>query len=226
MKEASKTKEIRAKDFEQRYLQGRVLDIGAGTDPVCATAVVFDQQHGDANHIDRYYGPETFDTVHSSHCLEHMQNPVAALSAWWTLVKPGGYMVIVVPDEELYEQGIWPSFFNRGHISTFRLNKADGITPVSYDIAELCKALPKAQVISAKIQDAGFNRELIFPSGQRPRRLRHPVKLAASIVKRIADFEAPIRVTFNKWLVRHGYPVDQTLGRALAQIEVIIKKER
>ena len=43
MKEASKTKEIRAKDFEQRYLQGRVLDIGAGTDPVCAMAVVFDQ---------------------------------------------------------------------------------------------------------------------------------------------------------------------------------------
>ena len=31
-----------------------------------------------------------FDFVHSSHCLEHMQDPQTALANWIRILKPGG----------------------------------------------------------------------------------------------------------------------------------------
>jgi hypothetical protein len=49
-----------------------------------------------------------------------MHDPEAALRQWWALVRPGGYLVVVVPHEDLYEQGMWPSAFNsdhKGHVS-------------------------------------------------------------------------------------------------------------
>ena len=224
MREASKSNAIRSADFAARYLNGTVLDIGAGDDPVCANATVFDQQHGDANQIDRYFLPSSFDVVHSSHSLEHMHDPVAALAKWWTLVKPRGYLILVVPDEDLYEQGVWPSFFNVDHRSSFRLGKAMGLSAVSYDIGELCRRLPQSDVISATIQDHNLDRRRILAPGTIPKRLRHPLKLVASVVKRISPARGAMSVSFGRWLVQRGYPIDQTNTIALAQIEIVVKK--
>src|SRR5579859_7890608 len=134
MDEASKTRKVRGPDFERRYLTGKVIDIGAGTDLVCTRAESFDVADGDANFITKYRAPETYDTVHSSHCLEHLYKPDEALREWWKLVKPGGYQVLVVPHEDLYEQGFWPSIFNRDHKATFRLDGSSSWSPVSFDI--------------------------------------------------------------------------------------------
>ena len=130
MDEASKTRRVRGPDFERQYLSGKVIDIGAGTDPVCPWAEIFDVAEGDANFITRYRAPETYDTVHSSHCLEHLHDPKQALRQWWQLVRPGGYLVLVVPHEDLYEQGFWPSIFNPDHKATFRLDGTASWSPV------------------------------------------------------------------------------------------------
>ena len=122
MNEASKTRAIRNSDFYSRYMNDSVIDIGCGPDLVVPHATPFDQEDGDANEILDYLKPESFSCVHSSHCLEHMRNPQKSIADWWTLVKPGGYLITVVPDEELYEQGHWPSLFNADHKSTFRLD--------------------------------------------------------------------------------------------------------
>ena len=37
--------------------------------------------------------------MYSSHCLEHMHDPVDALARWWRLVMSSGFLIIVVPDE-------------------------------------------------------------------------------------------------------------------------------
>tara|TARA_B100000929_G_scaffold194153_1_gene153930 strand:- start:869 stop:1180 length:312 start_codon:yes stop_codon:yes gene_type:complete len=103
MDEAKKTNNIRGKVFLEKYFSGKIIDIGAGEDLVCDAAERFDQDDGDANHITRYRDLDTYDTVHSSHCLEHMHDPEKALLEWWKLIKPGGYLVLVVPDEDLYE---------------------------------------------------------------------------------------------------------------------------
>ena len=96
MQEASKTNKFRPSHFASTYLSGRVLDIGAGPDLVCPHALAFDQEHGDANKIDEYFEAGSFDTVHSSHSLEHMLDPVQALHLWWSLVKSGGFLIVVV----------------------------------------------------------------------------------------------------------------------------------
>lgn len=224
MNESSKTNAIRGNHFATQYLMGKVLDIGAGNDPVCNHAIIFDQQHGDANRIDEYFEMEFFDTVHSSHCLEHMNNPEIAIQKWWSLVKPGGYLITVVPHEDLYEQGIWPSFFNDDHKSSFRFKKTMPLSPVSFDVVELHRKLPNAQIISAEVQDEYFDENLLLQEGTKPRRLRHPLKLIMSILKRATYPDSKLRYAFIKWLVKKGYPYDQTTGNALAQIQVIVRK--
>ena len=54
MKETTKTKQIRTKDFFQNFFAGKIIDIGAGNDPVVEHAEVFDLIHGDAQHILKY----------------------------------------------------------------------------------------------------------------------------------------------------------------------------
>ncbi len=46
--EASKTRAVRGKDFDETYLRGRVIDIGCGPDLIVAHAEPFDLGHGDA----------------------------------------------------------------------------------------------------------------------------------------------------------------------------------
>jgi predicted SAM-dependent methyltransferase len=42
------------------------------------------------------------ETIFSSHLLEHIINPRAALAEWWRLVKPGGHLVLYLPHADFY----------------------------------------------------------------------------------------------------------------------------
>jgi SAM-dependent methyltransferase len=225
MHEASKTNLVRTPDFSEKYLSGRVLDIGAGGDLVCGWAESFDKKDGDANAIDRYFAPKTFDSVHSSHCLEHMINPASALAGWWSILKPGGFLILVVPDEDLYEQTIWPSAFNSDHKSTFRLDKPTSWSPSSHELRSMCKDLPNSEVISAEIQDAHYDHSLRFPPGIAYRR-RKPfyIKWSLSVAKRLPIVGRQAKIFLQRKFLKHGFPVDQTLGDALAQIQIIVRK--
>src|SRR4051812_34255748 len=160
MDECRKTNALRSAEFAERFLSGRIIDIGAGRDLVAPGAEPFDVEHGDANRILDYRERESYDCVHSSHCLEHMFNPAEALAQWWGLVKPGGHLIVVVPEENLYEQGYWPSLFNPDHKASFRLGGSNSWSPVSNDIAELCAALPGGEVIAAEVQAAGYSEKV------------------------------------------------------------------
>jgi SAM-dependent methyltransferase len=39
----------------------------------------------------------SYDFVISSHCLEHLANPLKALREWRRIVRPGGYLILVLP---------------------------------------------------------------------------------------------------------------------------------
>lgn len=43
---------------------------------------------------------DSYDFVLSSHCLEHVANPLRALGEWIRVLKPGGLMVMVLPNKE------------------------------------------------------------------------------------------------------------------------------
>lgn len=223
MDEASKTRKFRGPDFNTNYLRGKVIDIGAGGDPICPWAESFDVADGDANFITRYKAPQTYDTVHSSHCLEHLYKPEEALREWWKLVKSGGYLVLVVPHEDLYEQGFWPSIFNSDHKATFRLGGSSSWSPVSYDVRDLVGGLPGASVISAEIQDFGYKHSLNFRGNRRRR--AWGFKILKSIARRIPRAGPGIKRRLEEVGVSWGVPLDQTTRDALAQIEVIARKK-
>ncbi|CAB3683646.1 hypothetical protein LMG22037_02602 [Paraburkholderia phenoliruptrix] len=147
MNETSKSAMRRARDpaFQQHYFVGKGIDIGAGDDPLSAHAHVFprvtdilswDKPQGDA--LRMAGAPDaSFDFVHSSHCLEHLANPYQALARWLELLKPGGYAILTVPDEDLYEKGRWPSPFNREHKVSFTICKPQKALPGSVNVLDM-----------------------------------------------------------------------------------------
>ena len=133
--------------FSSRYFVGNGIDIGGGLDCLAAHIPQFPQiisvrnwdlEDGDAQYL-HGLSDDSFDFVYSSHCLEHMQNPVVALENWLRVLKPGGYLIVSIPDEDMYEHGVWPSQFNSDHKWTFTLYKAYQQTPRSINLIELVK---------------------------------------------------------------------------------------
>lgn len=114
MRETSKAYRLLVNDpLWQRIPKGNWLDIGAGDDCLPG-AKPFDKQHGDAHNLEGIE-PESQDLVFSSHCLEHLEYPGKALIRWLEVLKPQGWLWVIVPDFELYEHGQWPSLFNPDH---------------------------------------------------------------------------------------------------------------
>jgi len=78
-----------------------------------------------------------WDFVHSSHCLEHMVDPYVALKNWIRITETRGYLIITVPDEDMYERGDWPSKRNPDHKHTFTIGKESSWSPVSINVIDM-----------------------------------------------------------------------------------------
>jgi SAM-dependent methyltransferase len=147
MNESSKSIFHKIKDsrYATRYLIGEGIDIGAGPDsiaqyyeffPLMKSCRAWDMPDGDAELMESVED-NSFDFVHSSHCLEHMRSPHIALDNWIRILKPGGYLVCLIPDEDLYEQGVFPSTFNTDHKHTFTIHKRKSWSKNSINLIEL-----------------------------------------------------------------------------------------
>lgn len=124
MRETTKSRELMVREGYIQLLRGRGLDIGCGDDPIRPlnepgnSVHGWDKAQGDAQYLNGVKDA-TYDWVYSSHCLEHMVNVVEALGNWLRVLKPGGYLQVVVPDYTLYEQLNWPSRYNSDHKHSF-----------------------------------------------------------------------------------------------------------
>jgi SAM-dependent methyltransferase len=157
MKECSKSIARRLNDsrFVRKYFVGRGVDIGGAPDPLrlyheffpLVTEIkTWDLDDGDAQFMAPVADGD-FDFVFSSHCLEHLHDPAVGLANWLRIVKPGGYVVFAVPDEDLYEQGIFPSTFNRDHKGTFTIFKPRSWSSKSINVLDLVRQLGAAAAI-------------------------------------------------------------------------------
>lgn len=221
MNETSKTRRIWG-ELERSVLQGRGIDIGCGPDPVTPDARGFDVGDGDANRITEFVH-EQFDFVYSSHCLEHMHEPRRALQEWWRLVKPGGHLFFLVPDEDLYEQGVFPSRFNGDHKATFTLSKARSWSPVSHNVLDLARGLPGGELVSLQLHDHGYDRRLLRFGPNPP--LGAGVRFVHRAYHRLRrDGLLPCLPFVERWLAGH-LAIDQTRRPdTLAQIQCIVRK--
>ena len=219
MDETSKTRKIWT-SFENSLLSGKGIDIGCGPDPINVNARRFDIEDGDANSILNYVHDE-FDFVYSSHCLEHMFEPRKTLLDWWALVKPGGYLFIIVPDEDLYEQGVFPSRFNPDHKSTFTISKTTSWSPVSINMMDLILSHPNAMIIDIALQDQAYDRRLLYSGNDKASKLTKLTLKAYGLFQSIFS----VRVQAMEALSARFTPIDQTLRpNVLAQIQCVIRK--
>lgn len=171
MKECSKSIARRLGDsnFSRRYFVGAGVDIGGKPDPLVlyqeffpglASVKTWDWEDGDAQ-VMAGVPDGHFDFVHSSHCLEHLVDVEQGLKTWLRIVKDGGHLVITVPDEDLYEQGQFPSTFNRDHKWTFTIMKPESWSARSINVVDLVRSLgPQAELVRMEQLSSTYRFEL------------------------------------------------------------------
>jgi SAM-dependent methyltransferase len=171
MRETSKSILRRLHDvrFAVRYFVGEGMDIGSGNDPLALYRELFpamrnvrhwDLGDGDAQMM-AGVADNSFDFVHSSHCLEHLKDPAMALANWLRILKPSGHLVVMVPDEDLYEQGRFPSNRNYDHKFSFTIYKPRSWSLGSVNLFTLLQTLgPAAQVLRVELLDATYRYSL------------------------------------------------------------------
>jgi SAM-dependent methyltransferase len=149
--------------FFDKYCQGKGLDIGYGGDPVVANVRGWDFEHGDA-HLLRGLDDASYDFVYSSHLLEHLPDVELALSNWWRVLKPGGYLLLFLPHRDLYEKKTTlPSRFNEDHAHFFLPDHDEA--PDTIGAVPLIKRLfADAEIIYSKTCDEGY----VNPGPERP----------------------------------------------------------
>lgn len=160
MFEQSKAAKRRFDDgnFHNRYFIGKGIDIGCGDDNLGRLRHVFrgiqdvrpwDLPDGDAQYLESVSDNE-YDFVTSSHCLEHMVDPRVALKNWIRVCKSNGYLIITIPDREMYEQGNWPSIYNTDHKVTFSMKNV--ITPENIYVLDFLNECCGTEAVVEKIE--------------------------------------------------------------------------
>jgi predicted SAM-dependent methyltransferase len=96
------------------FCTGSGIDIGFGGDPIVPHAICIDMLHAYAQyktHVQHLHGDAqslhwfqdgSLDFIYSSHVLEDFRDTRAVLDEWLRVVKPGGYAVLYLPDEQAY----------------------------------------------------------------------------------------------------------------------------
>ncbi len=171
LRECSKSipRRLASPGFMQRFFAGEGLDIGGKPDPLALYADLFpsmrnvrtwDLDDGDAQYLEGV-ADGSFDFVHSSHCLEHLRDPHEGLLNWFRVLRPGGHLIVTVPEEDMYEQGQFPSQFNLDHKWTFTIYKSASWSPKSINVLDLIGGLGEAaDVQRIELLNSTFRYEL------------------------------------------------------------------
>jgi len=96
--------------FFARYMSGaNVMEVGyrgyeEGNLPIVPQAIGVDVGYPGYEGATFPFADASFDAIYSSHCFEHIPDWLGVLRDWYRLLKVGGYLVIVVPHQLLFER--------------------------------------------------------------------------------------------------------------------------
>ena len=152
-------------NFLTRFFVGEGIDIGGLPDPLSLyleffplirSVKVWDLSDGDAQFMDGVMD-NSYDFVTSSHCLEHLIDPFQGIKNWLRILRPGGHLIITIPEEDLYEQGTWPSNKNLDHKHSFTILKNESWAPNSINVFDLVTNLgTEVDVRKISVEDSGY----------------------------------------------------------------------
>ncbi len=116
-----------------KFCIGQGLDIGAGKWPLPGAMPVELSNGGQALAL-----PDgQWDYIFSSHCLEHLANPVEALEHWKVRLRAGGVLFLYLPHPDMI---YWRPENCRKHLHLFR----------PADVAEMLRTLDFQNVIHSE----------------------------------------------------------------------------
>jgi len=163
---------IRNPEYRDLYFVGDGIDIGSGGDPLWTYREHFPRMTSCVNYdfaIDLAHDTAKlpglnmiFDFVHSSHCLEHLDNAYGVIERWVEICRPGGFVIVIVPDRYLYEKDYWPSKYNADHKNYFTMHRlASHLTCYNADLISLqllhdCYRYPTDRDYTPMGQEAGI----------------------------------------------------------------------
>lgn len=132
----------------RQFCRGVGLDIGAGQFPF-AGARPIDRNRGE----DAMALPEgAWDYVFSSHLLEHLPNPVAAIEHWKTRIRGGGVLFLYLPHPDCKP---WSPAANREHLHVLHPG----------DVADMLRALGFIDVLYSG-RDLAFGYSVVGFNGE------------------------------------------------------------
>ncbi|MGX5635988.1 methyltransferase domain-containing protein [Brevundimonas diminuta ATCC 11568] len=113
--------------FWKSYITGpNVLDIGfssygdARVVPIMEGAIGVDIDYPEYDGRRLPFEDASQDTVYSSHCLEHIPDPLNVIQDWYRVTKVGGHIIIAVPSRDLFERRRRPpSLWNPEHLRMY-----------------------------------------------------------------------------------------------------------
>lgn len=101
----------------KNFCEGYGIDIGFGGDPIKSSAVTIDNPQGCMAHCGDHpmnlagdarklgwFRDGVLDYVYSSHCLEDFENTKEILIEWLRVLKTGGKLVLLLPNQKRYEE--------------------------------------------------------------------------------------------------------------------------
>jgi len=134
------------------------LNLGCGNFPMKGFINVdqFESVHPDllADATDLPYGPNSVDEIYCGHMLEHLSwdEGQAALRHWWTVLKPGAELSIVVPDFDV----LGKAYFDKP--SPEELKKLNDYFMYSYVQDSLHRYFYSGALLKQAMEMSGFQR--------------------------------------------------------------------
>lgn len=126
-----------------KYCNGCGIDVGCGDEKICQSAIGIDSSIGNNEFRDlscvnikrridnlEIFSSNSLDYVYSSHFLEHFIFPEKMLLEMCRVVRSGGYVIIYLPDKDLYTES------NPDHHHMWNLESFKQIVPECMDVVE------------------------------------------------------------------------------------------